>query len=155
MDRSWIQLPNRLCKEYENGIASFIKIAKKHLNGDSKTCCPCIDCLNTRLHNINTIQRHFIENGFSLSYPRWTFRGEDANSPTDTLNDISLNIDEENEDDDHEQLDMLNDARRPIEMRVEMGHEDFGVYVNNNLDNASFEKFNKLFEKVRRELYPV
>lgn len=111
--------------------------------------------MNTRLNDINTIQRHFIEHGFLLSCHRWTFHGEDANSPTDTLNDMYDDvIDEETEDDDHEQLDMLNDARRSIEMREEIGHEDFGIYVNNNLDNASFEKFNKLFEETRRELYP-
>lgn len=81
---------------------------------------------------------------------------EDTNSLTHTLNDIyDDDIDEENEDDDNDELlDLLNNVTRTIEMNVEMDLEDFGIDVNDDLENASFEKFDKLFEETWRELYP-
>lgn len=77
-----------MCKEYVKRIDSFIDIAKYHLDNERKTCCWGKDCLNTRLHDQITIQRHLYWYSFSKSYDKLLiFHGDNTNQGYN-LNDM-------------------------------------------------------------------
>ena len=82
MDKGWIRLPNRLSQDYVEGVKSFIEVAKEHLRWDNKTRCPCRDCQNARFNDLLTIESHLIRFGFSRSYQRWIFHGEEPECPS-------------------------------------------------------------------------
>lgn len=79
MDRDWMWLPNRLSRDYVEGVKSFIQVAKEHLRWDNKTRCPCRDCQNARFNDLLTIERHLIRFGFSRSYQNGFFMGKNMN----------------------------------------------------------------------------
>ena len=83
-------MPNRLSRDYIEGVKSFIQVAKEHLRWDNKTRCPCRDCQNTRFNDLLTIESHLIRFGFSRSYQRWIFYGEEPESLPNGQNDESI-----------------------------------------------------------------
>ncbi|KAK9195543.1 hypothetical protein WN943_003666 [Citrus x changshan-huyou] len=58
MDRSWIQISNRLCKEYVDSVEAFVNLVENHLNGEEKTRCPCRNCRNMELKSLDDVERH-------------------------------------------------------------------------------------------------
>ena len=47
VDKSWINLSNRLCEEYLNGVIEFVEYAfQRNKEEDIKIKCPCNDCNN-------------------------------------------------------------------------------------------------------------
>ena len=62
-----MQLQNRLCNEFVEGVGTFIQVARQHLRVDNKTRCPCRQCLNVRFHDLVTIEQYLIRYGFSSS----------------------------------------------------------------------------------------
>ena len=70
MNRNWMQLKDRLCNEYVEGVRTFIQAARQHLRVDDKTRCPCRQCLNVRFQDLVTVEQHLIRYGFSSSYNR-------------------------------------------------------------------------------------
>ncbi|XP_074350605.1 uncharacterized protein LOC141689954 isoform X8 [Apium graveolens] len=46
MDRSWINVPNKLSPEYADGIDEFIKVASKQKNSTGMVLCPCCRCVD-------------------------------------------------------------------------------------------------------------
>ena len=50
VDKSWINLSNRLCEEYVNGVIEFVEYAfQRNKEEDIKIKCPCNDCNNRSL----------------------------------------------------------------------------------------------------------
>ena len=90
MDRDWMWFPNRLSRDYVEGVTSFIQVEKEHLRWDNKTCCPCRDCQNAQFNDLLTIERHLIRFGFSRSYQKWIFHGEEHESQPNEQNDIGV-----------------------------------------------------------------
>ncbi|KDO48050.1 hypothetical protein CISIN_1g035760mg [Citrus sinensis] len=77
MDRSWIQISNRLCKEYVDSVEAFVNLVENHLNGEEKTRCPCRNCRNMELKSLDDVERHLHRLGMSFSYQRWVLHGEE------------------------------------------------------------------------------
>lgn len=113
MDKSWMNLRDRLCKEYVNGIRTFIQVAKNHVNKDGKSRCPCRDCQNAFWKSINDIEIHLYRFGIATTYQRWIFHGEkvdinyykpvDLNSGIDKVDHLD-DDDDGNHDDNNDDL---------------------------------------------------
>ncbi|KAJ0038333.1 hypothetical protein Pint_22481 [Pistacia integerrima] len=76
MDRNWIRLPNRLCKEYIDGIKSFMDVAKKCVDKNNQVRCPCVKCKNVFFKPLDVVENHLYKPGISVSYQRWVYHGE-------------------------------------------------------------------------------
>ena len=142
MDKGWIRLPNRLSQDYVEGVKSFIEVAKEHLRWDNKTRCPCRDCQNARFNDLLIIESHLIRFGFSRSYQRWIFHGEEPECPSTGQNEVSIDAEMVNTIDD-EVIDALNDACGPIDKDINL-EESTNTHGN----------FENLFHEANRELYP-
>ena len=82
MDKSWINVNNKLDPRYIQGVIDFIEFACKNIpEGATKITCPCKKCHNARLVKIDVVKDHLIVNGFIPSYTRWIFHGEQLESP--------------------------------------------------------------------------
>ncbi|KAL5736205.1 hypothetical protein ACOSQ2_030993 [Xanthoceras sorbifolium] len=67
MDRSWMRLRNRLCKEYVAGVKSFMDIAKGCKDENNCVRCPCRDCQNAFFKPLSVVQAHLYEFGILLT----------------------------------------------------------------------------------------
>ena len=80
MDKSWIDLPNRMSREYMNGINRFLVFAYTNRATSSMICCPCRKCEN-RFHLVrDSVREHLISNGFPNKYKHWINHGESYTS---------------------------------------------------------------------------
>ncbi|KAK9193548.1 hypothetical protein WN944_004245 [Citrus x changshan-huyou] len=152
MDKSWMRISNRLCKEYVDGVKAFVNLAENHLNEEGKTRCPRRNCHNMELKSLDDVERHLYRHGMSFSYQRWVFHGEeiDLSSYIETPSSINDTSHIEEVEDD-EMLEMLNEIWGPIQM-------DCGLDESNN-SNASgvhinADKFGELFDEAQKELHP-
>ena len=70
-----------------------------------------------------TIERHLIRFGFSRSYQKWIFHGEEHESQPNEQNDIGVDteiIDATDVDILHDVVDALNDACGPIDNDINL-----------------------------------
>lgn len=152
MDKSWMRISNRLCKEYVDGVKAFVNLAENHLNEEGKTRCPCRNCQNMELKSLDDVERHLYRHGMSFSYQRWVFHGEEIDLSSYIQTPSSINDTSHIEEvEDDEMLEMLNEIWGPIQM-------DCGLDESNN-SNASgvhinADKFGELFDEAQKELYP-
>ena len=58
MSNSWMFLPDRLSKEYKDGVKSFIEVKKNSLDGNNTSRCPCRDCQEIYIHDLLTVEKH-------------------------------------------------------------------------------------------------
>ncbi|XP_074364848.1 uncharacterized protein LOC141705880 isoform X2 [Apium graveolens] len=110
MDRSWIDLPDKLSEEYANGITDFISMAKKFIDSKGLVLCPCCRCVNKQSQKINVIKFHLVTYGFLSTYKKWCYHGEKIDQMKEK---IIFNTQDEDEDIKGEQDDLaagLNDA---------------------------------------------
>ena len=77
MAREWIKDRNRISAQYIAGVDEFITVAKRSLNSDGLTLCPCTNCVNRMMRSIDVIRAHLIRVGIDNSYTRWVNHGED------------------------------------------------------------------------------
>ena len=84
MDRSWINAV-RISDEYERGVEEFIQFAQRNAiisgHDGAKIRCPCVNCLNGRILDVNIMREHLLCDGFLRSYTTWTWHGELLNLP--------------------------------------------------------------------------
>ncbi|KAL6331580.1 hypothetical protein AAG906_011520 [Vitis piasezkii] len=142
MDRSWMQLQNRLCNEYVEGVRTFIQAAKQHLRVDNKTRCPYLIM----------VEQHLIRYGFSSSYNRWIHHGDEvegvSHAQPDMCSDSNGCAINDNYVDD-EINDAINDMHGPRNKEVN-SNESIGHEIGRNGKNIDY-----LFSEAHRELYPV
>ena len=70
---------NHTCKEYLNGVKSFIRAAEKDMLNQRKSamCCPCVDCENDRKFTSSMhVHAHLIIRDFMDDYKYWNKHGE-------------------------------------------------------------------------------
>ncbi|KAL5747358.1 hypothetical protein ACOSP7_024357 [Xanthoceras sorbifolium] len=67
MDKSWMRLRNRLCKEYVAGVKSFMDTAKGCKDENNCVRCPCRDCQNAFFKPLSVVQAHLYEFGILTS----------------------------------------------------------------------------------------
>ena len=143
-----MQLQNRLCNKYVEGVRTFIQAAKKHLRADNKTRCPC---RNVRFNDLVTIEQHLIRYGFSSSYNKWIHHGE--NVGCGSLGQTSMHSDgdgcavNDNYVDD-DIIDALNDMHGLINNEFN-SNESTSHEIDRNEKNIDY-----LFGEAHQTLYP-
>jgi len=84
MDRNWINFVH-ITDEYERGVEEFIQFAQRNVidsgHDGAKIRCPCVNCLNGRILDVNIMREHLLCDGFLRSYSTWTWHGELLNIP--------------------------------------------------------------------------
>ena len=182
-DRSWMDLKNRTCEEYLNGLKSFIRAAELDMLNQRKSamCCPCVDCQNDRKFTSSMhVHAHLIIRGFMDDYRYWNKHGEEGinyrDLQTGCMDDQGLSgsrtagqIHEEGLSGSHPSHDgeeALFDDHDPSDKDlVDIG----GKYVHmaDNLEemvrdamgydeytDAEFEKLKRLLTDMKTPLYP-
>ena len=76
IDKSWINLRNRLSNQYFDGCRVFIDIAKNYTNEEGLVRCPCRKCVNGLWQPIRIVEAHIIDRGFNPLYKIWRYHGE-------------------------------------------------------------------------------
>ncbi|KAL9452896.1 hypothetical protein AB3S75_008643 [Citrus x aurantiifolia] len=74
---SWMHLRNKLCKEYLDGIKSFMKAAEQCANENNLVRCPCKECQNAFFKPLHIVKAHLKRYGIAASYTKWVFHGEE------------------------------------------------------------------------------
>ena len=92
VDKSWMHLRTRNCPEYEAGVKKFIQKARLHVNEEGKICCPCVRCYNGKWFKPDLVEIHCLLKGFSKTYQKWYFHGEE----------YGTNVSDEDDDKDEE-----------------------------------------------------
>ncbi|CAI0459124.1 unnamed protein product, partial [Linum tenue] len=109
IDKSWMQLRNRSCLEYFNGVESFLDYAFANVvEEDMKIKCPCVDCDNLYRRERTQVQSHLLYRGIKRDYTKWEHHGE-RDDPTDSSSDEFEEEENEMQTDDIQGL--LNDLR--------------------------------------------
>ncbi|XP_074350599.1 uncharacterized protein LOC141689954 isoform X2 [Apium graveolens] len=129
MDRSWINVPNKLSPEYADGIDEFIKVASKQKNSTGMVLCPCCRCVNKLLQNLKVIRLHLLTHGFLSTYKIWYCHGEQVD---DVEDEVTLNSQYEDIKDDHDVLDVgledvINNSRS---VRMGLASDGFNPFSN-------------------------
>ncbi|XP_058192172.1 uncharacterized protein LOC131309573 [Rhododendron vialii] len=89
MDKSWIEIRNRLDPTYIQGVEKFIEFAYDKKHPDSKIYCPCKKCVNLIFGTRSGVKEHLIINGFNTKYTRWTLDGESLASSSRNESDAN------------------------------------------------------------------
>ncbi|KAG5528669.1 hypothetical protein RHGRI_029367 [Rhododendron griersonianum] len=148
MDKSWIDIRNRLDPTYIQGVEKFLDFAYDKKHPDSKIYCPCKKCVNLIFGTRSGVKEHLIINGFNTNYTRWTIHGESLASSS--RNESDANQSSYFQDD---MIGMVHDAfgvpRQDGEIRDNAGLGSMGL----GLDKET-KKFFKLLEDAQREFYP-
>ena len=87
MDRTWMYLEDRSCKDFVYQVKLFIHLAV-YGSGDRKEGladewekrvirCPCRECKNAQIHDAYTVESHLHKHGFKRNYKRFLFHGEE------------------------------------------------------------------------------
>ena len=56
MNKDWIKLRDRFSREYIDGVAQVMGVAKRHVNGEGKTRCPCKNCQNSMFLTLDGVE---------------------------------------------------------------------------------------------------
>ncbi|KAJ8647146.1 hypothetical protein MRB53_000169 [Persea americana] len=75
MDKSWIDLLNRMSREYMDGINHFMEFTNGFDN--EFISCPCRKCANRYYYRREFVRVHLILNGFLKQYKNWIRHGEE------------------------------------------------------------------------------
>ncbi|KAK3038954.1 hypothetical protein RJ639_027439 [Escallonia herrerae] len=78
MDKSWINIRNRLDPLYEKGANDFVQFASKDRPNATEILCPCTKCRNMRFVKKVDVAKHIVVDGFLNSYTHWIFHGESS-----------------------------------------------------------------------------
>ncbi|XP_060172279.1 uncharacterized protein LOC132603299 [Lycium barbarum] len=148
MDKSWLNIRNRVDPRYRDGVEGFLNWAFSHPRVSTIIRCPCKGCMNTVFKLSLDVRGDLLRKGFWDSYKVWGLHGEvfvRVESSNDTYSD-------EVEDDSIEEDDiteMIHDACGY--MNVE---DNTNSTEGNEEPNVHATKFYKLLEDAQTELYP-
>lgn len=92
---------NRLSREYEDEVDSFIEFALQNARDSSLMHCPCAKCVNLKKKNAIMIRAHLCCHGMDLTYSKWIWHGERI-SPTNMGNKNDEHQHQTDQDDDAE-----------------------------------------------------
>ncbi|KAJ9684632.1 hypothetical protein PVL29_016883 [Vitis rotundifolia] len=119
MDKSWMNLQNRLSNEYANGVKTFLQVAKNQVNQNGKIHCPCKHCQNAFWKSIYDIETYLYKCGIFTTYQRWIFHGEKVSADYNERKDMSgtnrlyhhetFTVNDDVDDDD-EMIELLSDV---------------------------------------------
>ncbi|XP_058202957.1 uncharacterized protein LOC131317418 [Rhododendron vialii] len=89
LDKSWIDIRNKLDPANIQGVEKFIEFAYDKKHPDSKIHCPCKKCVNFIFGTRSGVKEHLIINGFNTNYTRWTIHGESLASSSRNESDAN------------------------------------------------------------------
>lgn len=150
---------DRFCEKYVMGVRSFIRFAKNHMGQKNETRCPCCDCLNIDVRNIDEVEDHLFLKGFCTTYTRWIYHGECSErlvygSANFDVDDVDEEITDNEEDNGDEMHDMLEDIHRETFIDTS-GPFDSSLGDSTIIVGGGEKKsFEKLLSEAERELYP-
>ncbi|KAA0054168.1 uncharacterized protein E6C27_scaffold131G00970 [Cucumis melo var. makuwa] len=133
MNKSWM-MENRMSREYDVGVESFIQFGLSHAKGSNSIRCPCLKCGNRLLKDVSIVRYHLYVNRIDKSYKIWFWHGEDLNSET-VSSKMENTIDEKYEHDD-----LFN-----IVNMFQSAHDE-----SCNRSNT----FDTMFDDAKKSLYP-
>ncbi|KAL0561335.1 hypothetical protein IC582_001760 [Cucumis melo] len=133
MDKSWM-MENRMSREYDVGVESFIQFGLSHAKGSNSIRCPCLKCGNHLLKDVSIVRYHLYANGIDKSYKIWFWHGEDLNSET-----VSSKM-ENTVDEKYEHDDLFNTVNM-----FQSAHDE-----SCNTSNT----FDTMFDDAKKPLYP-
>ncbi|XP_052172287.1 uncharacterized protein LOC127788215 [Diospyros lotus] len=135
LNKSWINISNRLDPRYEQGIQELIQFAYRHKSPGASIYCPCIKCVNRYFHKRDVVEEHLILNGFDTNYIIWTVHGE-------------LYVPRHSREEFQDQECNIGDDM------VGMIHDAHGVPINNVGSSEEATRFYELLEEAETELWP-
>ncbi|XP_060170851.1 uncharacterized protein LOC132601805 [Lycium barbarum] len=141
MDKSWLNIRNRVDQRYRGGVESFLNWAFSQPGVSTIIRCPCKGCMNTVFKLRINVRGDLLNKGFWDSYKVWDLHGE-----------VLVRVDDEVEDDSIEEdniTEMIHDACGY--MNVE---DNTNSSEGNEEPNMHATKFYKLLENAQTELYP-
>ncbi|KAJ9542478.1 hypothetical protein OSB04_028984 [Centaurea solstitialis] len=146
-NRAWIASRNCISEEYTLGLNKFLAVVEHHLGSNGRTLCPCNRCENTWLHGLSTIRAHILRYGMLEPYQRWIHHDESLSDEeeVDHFEDSS-----NNDEDDHTLRDAIVDEEERMFFNVDHSTEN---EVEDESD-VSRGRFDKLIEKLNKEIYP-
>ncbi|TYK29690.1 uncharacterized protein E5676_scaffold64G00410 [Cucumis melo var. makuwa] len=133
MDKSWM-MENRMSREYDVGVESFIQFGLSHAKCSNSIRCSCLKCGNRLLKDVSIVRYHLYANGIDKSYKIWFWHGEDLNSETVTSKMENI-VDEK-----YEQDDLFN--------TVNMFQSAYDGSCNTS------NTFDTMFDDAKKPLYP-
>ncbi|KAA0031799.1 uncharacterized protein E6C27_scaffold848G00410 [Cucumis melo var. makuwa] len=133
MDKSWM-MENRMSREYDVGVESFIQFGLSHAKGSNLIRCPCLKCGNRLLKDVSIVRYHLYANGIDKSYKIWFWHGEDLNSETVTSKMENIGDEKYEHDDFFNTVNMLQST-----------HDE-----SCNTSNT----FDTMFDDAKKPLYP-
>ncbi|KAK3033001.1 hypothetical protein RJ639_037130 [Escallonia herrerae] len=141
MDKSWINIRNRLDPLYEKGADDFVEFASKDRPNATEILCPCTKCRNMKFVKKVDVAEHIVVNGFLSSYTLWIFHGESS---------LTSNSVPEPVVGDRTQ-DMIRDAFGvPLFNQLDERYSGEGNENSDELDDAT-KKFFNLVQKLYEE----
>lgn len=103
LDKSWMDIGNRLDPNYIRGVETFLDFAFQHTKSGNLIYCPCRKCFNGRLKTRDEVREDLIVSGILRGYTYWDFHGEDRHATTGSEDD-ELELDNEVECDEIDEL---------------------------------------------------
>ncbi|XXG68330.1 hypothetical protein AAC387_Pa06g1442 [Persea americana] len=150
MNKSWIDLPNRMSREYMDGINHFMEFTNGYDNEFSN--CLCRKCANRYYYRRNSVREHLILNGFLKQYKNWIRHGEEYVSCHREERD-EIKVDDMSETDP--MIAMLNDIACGLAPEY-TSSETEGAGGSNPRSGADEEAMGyfEILDDAQAELYP-
>ncbi|KAJ8617340.1 hypothetical protein MRB53_013526 [Persea americana] len=151
MDKSWIDLPNRMSREYMDGINHFMEFTNGFDN--EFISCPCRKCANRYYYRREFVREHLILNGFLKEYKNWIRHGEEYVSCRREERD-EIEVDDMTEETDL-MIAILNDIACDLAPEY-TSCETEGAGGSNPRSGADEEamRYFEILDDAQTELYP-
>ncbi|KAJ8622216.1 hypothetical protein MRB53_030745 [Persea americana] len=149
MNKSWINLPNRMSREYVDGINHFIEFTNGFDN--EFISCPYRKCANRYYYRKEFVREHLIVNGFLKQYKNWIRYGEEYISCRREERD-EIDVDDMSETDP--MIAMLNDIACGLALKY-TSCETEGADGSNPRSGADEEamRYFEILDDAQTELY--
>ncbi|GLT42189.1 hypothetical protein SLA2020_162040 [Shorea laevis] len=153
MDKHWMQIDDRMSREYLKGVEDFLQFAFAHTEEDVIPC-PCTHCNNGDLElSKEEVRAHLIMWGIVKGYTRWLYHGEFTAKEKQMCDKMDLNVDSD------DILDMIHDAAGPNVLEAISKYDDeqepneTSNFQSLKQNEEAF-KFLKLLKAAQQPLYP-
>jgi len=89
-----MQESTRCSERFQKGVKEFMGMAVKSVDSRDMTKCPCHDCANRYYSHISEVKGHLYMNGFTPTYTRWIFHGEEDHFRVNTSTNMHTHTSE-------------------------------------------------------------
>ena len=100
VDKSWMNINNRLDPTYRNGVNVFLDFAFAHTNTENLIHCPCHKCYNVYAKTRDQFEDDMVVNGVVWNFNFWIFHREERVPQADIVDKKCSEHDNDDETDD-------------------------------------------------------